>query len=280
MAKAATVSVQAWTSAGVLLERYAYTHGAVKPLPKHVHAEYQFGLSFDCTGNYLYRGARRVIPPGSLSIIHSGEVHAPSDRTHLPQPAHFSMAHLDPTWLRQVATEMAEKPTGDPVFSATVIDPQLNQLFLALQATAHSQASKLEQETALWEWLTYLIAHHADNRVELRPVKPVRAAVKRARDYLHTHYAEDISLEALAAIAGLSRFHFCRVFSKEIGVSPGLYQTQLRVAQARKLLAQGVPITTIIDLTGFYDQSHFGWHFKRQVGTTPGNYVRKRAISS
>lgn len=271
--KTAQVTVQACKSDGILLEKYAYTSGGVKPLPKHTHAEYQFGLSFDCQGKYFYRGAYQAIPPGSLSIIHSGEVHAPSDRTFLPNPAHFAMAHLDPMWLQQAAAEMSRKPASEPFFPAVITAPELNRLFLSLQVD--KPTSKLEQETALWEFLAYLIAQYVSNQSAVTPVKPGHQAVEQARDYLHAHYADDVSLEDVAAIAGLSRFHFCRVFKKTVGITPGAYQTQLRIDQSRKLLAQGFSIATVVEMTGFYDHSHFGWHFKRQVGTTPSHYIRK-----
>ncbi|MGD1853164.1 MAG: helix-turn-helix domain-containing protein [Leptolyngbyaceae cyanobacterium] len=280
-AKAAMVSVHAWEADGILLERYAYTSGTVVPLPKHAHSEYQFGLSLDCQGEYRYRGVRQAIPKGNLSIIHSGEVHAPSDRTFLPAAAHFLMAHLEPQWLRTVEAEMIEKPTSEPFFPATSIAaPRLQRLFLALQTVIDRRASRLEQDTTVWAFLSYLITHHASGRAAVAPVKPVHAAIGRTLDYLHAHYADDVSLQELAAIADLSRFHFCRVFGKTVGLSPSVYQTQLRVAQARKLLAQGLPIAIVATMTGFYDQSHFGWHFKRQVGATPGNYRGQIAISS
>ncbi|MEO0455757.1 MAG: AraC family transcriptional regulator [Cyanobacteria bacterium P01_A01_bin.114] len=278
--EASHVSVQAWQADGVLLEQYAYTAGSVEPLPKHAHVEYQFGLSFDCPGEYFYRGARHAVPLGSLSVIHSGEVHAPSDRTCLPEPAHFCMAHIDPKWLQSAAAEMAEKPVSAPFFSATLeADPELNRLFLALQSVISLPTSKLEQDMALWDFLVYLIEHYAFHRAD-PPVKPAQAAVERARDYLHAYYAEDVSLAKLAAIANLSRFHFCRLFSKAVGVSSSTYQTQLRITEARRLLAQGFSIATVATTTGFYDQSHFSWHFKRQVGTTPGSYLGQTAISS
>lgn len=50
--KAAKISVHAWASDGILLERYAYAGGLVEPLAKHSHEEYQFGLSFNCQGQY------------------------------------------------------------------------------------------------------------------------------------------------------------------------------------------------------------------------------------
>ena len=279
--QAATISVQAWEADGILLERYAYTAGAVTPLPKHTHNEYQLGLSLDCQGEYHYRGAYHAIAKGRLSIIHSGEVHAPSDRTFLPAAAHFLMAHIDPQWLRTVGAEMVEKSTSAPFFPTVgIADPTLKRLFLGLQTVIDHRASQLEQDTALWTFLSYLVAHHASHRLAVPPVKPVHAAIKRAVDYLQAHYADDIALQDLAAIADLSRFHFCRVFGKTVGLSPSVYQTQLRIAEARKLLAQGLPIATVATMTGFYDQSHFGWHFKRQVGTTPGNYVGQTAISS
>lgn len=279
--KPAQISVHAWESDGILLEQYAYTSGSVEPLPKHSHEEYQFGLSFNCQGEYHYRGTSYSIPTGSLSVIHSGEVHAPSDRTFLTTPADFMMMHIKPTWLQTIASEMTEKPVNPPFFStACFTDSKLNHLFLALQAGSDQQVSKLEQDIALWEFLSYLIWHHASNRLSVRPLKPTTKAVTLALDYLHAHYTHNISLETLAAIAGLSRFHFCRVFCKEFGVSPSVYQTQLRIAQAKKLLLQKIPISTIATTIGFYDHSHFGWHFKRQVGVTPKRYVQKIAILS
>ncbi|MEA5505793.1 AraC family transcriptional regulator [Halotia wernerae UHCC 0503] len=279
--KAAEISVHAWESNGILLEQYAYTSGSVEPLPRHSHEEYQFGLSFNCQGEYHYRGAYYSIPPGSLSVIHSGEAHAPSDHTFLTAPAHFAMMHIRPTWLHMIAAEMAEKPANLLFFStACLTDAKLNHLFLALQAVVNQKTSKLEQDVALWDFLSYLIRRYASNSPSVRSLKSPHAAVMLACDYLHAHYASDISLDTLAAIAGLSRFHFCRIFRKEIGVSSSAYQTQLRIAQAKKLLVQGFSITKVAAATGFYDQSHFGWHFKRQIGVTPGAYVSKTAIIS
>lgn len=271
--QAAAVFVEAWEADGILLERYVYTAGAVNPLPKHSHEAYQFGLSANCQGEYWYRGEQHIVPIGSLSVIHSGEIHAPSDRTSLPQPANFNMAHISPAWLLTVAAEMSDQPATAPFFPETIDDLVLNRLFLNLQARVNRRCFQLEKDIALWQFLTYLIAHYDQNRSAIAPTKPIHNAVQRVRDYLHTHYADDISLETLAAIAGLSRFHICRIFKRELGVTPTVYQIQLRIAHAKRLLVRGVEISTVATMTGFYDQSHFGRYFKQLVGTTPGSYA-------
>jgi AraC-like DNA-binding protein len=272
----AEISVQAWESNGILLEQYAYTTGSVEPLPKHCHEEYQFGLSLDCCGEYNYRSARHAIPPGGLSVIHSGEVHAPSDRSSLSAPAHFAMMHIHPKWLQAISEEMMEKSVSLPFFPIVIHDAKLNHLFFTLQTAVH-QESRLEQDVALWEFLSHLLTHYAENSAADRPPKAAHRAVTLILDYLDTHYAEDVSLENLAAITRLSRFHLCRIFRRAVGVSPSAYQTQLRIAHAKRLLLQGLSIKQVAVLTGFYDQSHFGWHFKRQVGVTPGKYMSEMA---
>jgi AraC-like DNA-binding protein len=277
----AEISVHAWTLDDILVEQYAYTFGAVEPLPKHSHEDYQFGLSYNCQGEYHYRGAYHSIPVGSLSVIHSGEVHSPSDRTYLSEPAHFQMVHIRPTCLHTLSAEMAEKPTNLPFFpTAFLTDSTLNHLFLAVQAATEQKKSQLEHDVAVLRFLSYLIQHYDSDSSPVRPLKSARTAVMLAREYLDAHYANDISLKSLAAIAGLSRFHFCRVFRQELGIPPSFYQTQLRIAHAKKLLLQGFSIAMVAEMMGFYDQSHFGWHFKRHVGVTPRRYVLKTAIIS
>ena len=230
----AEISVRAHESDGLLLEQYAYTPGTVEPIPKHSHEDYQFALSFDHQGEYTYRGELHQVPPAQLSIVHSGEVHAPSDRPHLDAPAHFAMAHIHPKWLNAVAAEISERPASDPAFSAVLPkDAHLNRLFLNLSATAEQKSSPLEQETALWNFLSYLIEQHAQDRPSTPTLKSSRTAILRARDYLHSHISNNISLEELSDVAGLSRFHFCRLFRQEVGVSASTYQTQLRCQGAQ-----------------------------------------------
>ena len=87
------------------------------------------------------------------------------------------------------------------------------------------------------------------------------------------HMSRSIRVGEVAAVAGLSPFHFTRVFKKETGLAPYAYLTQIRLDHARSLLTTtSMPIGHIAQLTGFRTQAHFTAIFKRGIGMPPGKY--------
>ncbi len=279
----AQVTVKASQFSGILIEKYSYTSGSIEPLPKHSHHEYQIGLSFNCQGEYFYRGAYHPIPIGNLSIIHSGEIHSPSQRTYLPEPATFLMMHFDPSLLEEIALEIAQKPVSLPFFTEPVLHNHfLRELFQNLSVALETNATKLETDSLIVDFFSSLIAHNT--RLASKSYQTVQPAIPKVRpsvitivcDFLQANYRENISLAELANISGLSRFYLSRLFRREMGLSLSTYQRQIRIDRAKRLLAEGIPITQVASDMGFYDQSHFGWHFKRLVGTTPGNYTKEQ----
>ena len=268
------ITIKAFQLPGILLEKYIYTAGSVEPLPKHSHQEYQLGLSFNCQGEYFYRGAYHPIPIGSLSMIHSGEVHSPSERTYLPQTATFWMMHVEPTLLKDIALEIADN-VKIPFFIEPVLsDRHTIELFQNLCLAIQNDASKLKQDSSILDFLARIITQNRElDRKDYSLEKPAVAIVC---DYLQAHYADNISLNELADLVGMSRFYLSRLFRRQKGITLSAYQTQIKIDRAKKLLSQGMPISQVATATGFYDQSHFGHHFKHLVGTTPGNYRKEQ----
>jgi AraC-like DNA-binding protein len=272
----AKVIVKAWQFGALLLEHYNYTPGFVEPISKHSHNEYQFALCPDWEGEYNYRGAWCKIPRGSLSIIHPGEVHAPSEKTYVPEQANYAMMSLPSDILQAVASEIAEKQVSLPFFAKLVVpDAEICRVYSHLHYLVEQSAPQLEQDSVLFSLLTQLITRHAKDSLTTKPLKSAHLAVTQVKDFIQAYFAENISLEQLTKIAQLSRFHLCRVFSHEIGIAPHSYQMQIRVDYAKRLLNQGKAISEIATMTGFYDQSHFGRHFKRIIGVTPNCYLKQ-----
>jgi AraC-like DNA-binding protein len=94
---------------------------------------------------------------------------------------------------------------------------------------------------------------------------------RRIRDYIDARTNENVTLEAMAELAGLSVFHFARAFRQSFGLPPHSYLLHRRIAHARRLLEQTeLPVSEIALSTGFSDQSHLAKHFRRLTGMAPG----------
>jgi AraC-like DNA-binding protein len=101
-----------------------------------------------------------------------------------------------------------------------------------------------------------------------------RRAVEAAL-WLEAHLAVPVRLEDAAREAGLSPFHFLRVFAKIVGVTPHQYVLRLRLREAARLLAEASRSITDIALdSGFADLSNFVRTFRRAAGVSPREFRR------
>ena len=106
--------------------------------------------------------------------------------------------------------------------------------------------------------------------------EPHLSGLKKAFDTIQAHYAEDLSIAALAKVSDLSPTTFKRSFTQVFGIPPGKLIQQVRLNTARKLLeTTDKLVSDIATECGFYDQSHFTRIFTASRGITPGEYRRK-----
>lgn len=97
--------------------------------------------------------------------------------------------------------------------------------------------------------------------------------LSRVMEYIHTHYTEQMNIDALAAIALQSRFHFIRSFKAMMGVTPYQYILHLRVEQAKlQLQRTSSTVTDISYSLGFSSTSQFYRTFLKSAGMTPEKY--------
>ncbi len=101
--------------------------------------------------------------------------------------------------------------------------------------------------------------------------------VRRCIEYLTEHASENIGLEQLAALVGLSPFHFARAFKYSTGVPPHRYQLQVRIEKAKLLLEMTeAPVTEIAFDVGYESSQALARLFRREIGVSPSNYRRQR----
>ncbi|MEJ2871628.1 AraC family transcriptional regulator [Actinomycetospora sp. OC33-EN08] len=102
--------------------------------------------------------------------------------------------------------------------------------------------------------------------------------LRRARDRIDREYAEPLDLDALAATAGLSKYHFLRCFSRTYGRTPAAYLTERRVERAQDLLrATNLTVTEVCWLVGYASLGSFSTRFRRLVGVSPSEYQARWA---
>lgn len=124
------------------------------------------------------------------------------------------------------------------------------------------------------------VLHSLARRFENSPSKKIKTAPKlhpimlsRVLEAIHELPSEGLSVEQLAQIAGLSPFHFSRLFQNSTGRTPYRYYDELRFQRACELLANGsAPITAIGHQLGFASASQFSRAFSRQAGCSPRTY--------
>lgn len=100
--------------------------------------------------------------------------------------------------------------------------------------------------------------------------------VASAAEHLHLHYPEPFALQILADLTHVSHSQVSRDFMAVFGVSPGDYLSQIRMREARRLLAGETSISEIASACGYADQQSFTRRFRAEAGVSPGAYRKAR----
>ncbi|MCE1254453.1 MAG: AraC family transcriptional regulator [Anaerolineae bacterium] len=238
---------------------------------RHSHEQFALGMIEAGALEFNYRGETLIAPTGTVNLCLPGEVH----NGHAVENSWtYRMFYFDPVLLQQMACMMAEKQVPLPFIKNGVLnDPYLAALVQQFHRLLKSgPTAALEREHYFDRILSRLISRHAYQPAQFSPPGDEHNAVLLIRNYIDNHYNSDINSDDLSRETNLSRFHLNRVFSQATGIPPYAYLRQVRIRQAKKLLAQGESIANTAALTGFTDQSHLNRWFKRLCGFTPGEY--------
>jgi AraC family transcriptional regulator len=227
-----------------------------------------FSISYVRRGSFGYRGAGGAseLVAGSILIGRPGDEYVCTHEHHAGGDECLSF-QLAPDLVAALGAS-AWRSGGVPPIPALVVLGELAQA----AAAGRSDIGLDEAGLLLARRFAALLAGPSVRA----PVggRDRRRAVEAAL-WLDAHAHEPISLETAARRAGLSVFHFLRIFMRTLGVTPHQYLLRCRLRRAARHLAEEHrPITEIAYDTGFADLSNFVRTFHRAAGVSPRRFRR------
>lgn len=244
---------------------------------KHVHEGYAIGVITQGAQRFYHAGCYHLSGQGSLVLLNA-------DSMHTGESAHaagwrYRAIYPTPEWIARVFADLPALGACAPYFRQPVIESVvLQQQLLMIFAYADRHATQLVLESLLLNFFIQLIGQCGRVRFTLAN-DSTGCHLNRVRDYLDEYAHLNLSLDCLAAIAGVNKYILIRQFKAKWGLAPHQYQIQRRVQKAKALLGQGAFVADVALDCGFYDQSHLAGHFKKALGTTPNQYRQGMRLS-
>jgi AraC family transcriptional regulator len=223
-----------------------------------IHLILRGALEENC-GRTTHRCTPSTVIFQPADLIHANHFLAPGVLT-------FSI-ELDNRWLGRLR-EVSPVREGLLVSHGGELAGVAVRLYQAAQET--DAAAALVMEGLVLE----LLGEIARREVAVVEPRPPRW-LEQTRELLHARFAESLTLEEIAAAAGVHPVHLASTFRRHYGCPVGDYVRRLRTDYAaRELVRSATPLVEIALEAGFSDQSHFTRAFKRLTGVTPAEYRR------
>ncbi len=263
-ARLASANVRRWAGTESMMEQPRLTHHYVV---MHLGGPKRVRRTGD--GGTVVQDA----PLGALTIVPAGSEY----RWHTQGPIDFAHVYIDPRRLSRTAADVFDRDPARFSLASEIgtEDRLLAATYEALLAGAGETDYPMYLETVFEFLLVRLVVAHGNlHSVRVRaPYALAPTRLRAVRDYVEANFAQEVTLDDLARVAGLSRFHFNRAFRRAVGVPPYVYVTNRRIAEAKRRLRDAdTPIGGVATACGYRSGAQFASAFRRLVGVAPSDY--------
>lgn len=227
---------------------------------------------------------------GDLIVINSNELH---QGFCVNDCAEYYCIIFDMQLLQSRRTDACEAKYIDPITHNCILfrnkvenDPEIGRYIRRFIAEYDSReiGYEIAVKATIYEMILYLLRH--DVKQTLTPVR-YDARVKnlkrfnRVLEYIESHYSEEITIDRLSDIAGVSRYYFCRLFKLMTGSTLSEYLNALRLSRAETLLKSGqMNVTEAAIYCGFNNLNYFSRLFRRYRKMPPSSVAKGRAAGT
>lgn len=234
------------------------------PAHWHEHIELLYVLNGELS--IFVQGKLILAKAGDLVVINPGEIHAIPEK-----PKDTVYECLIPHKL--LCTRMS-LPMEELTIDNLVRDEKYGAAFRQITGELRLQPDfyKLSVQLNLLSLLIGLFRDHAvQTESDRHPsVSPKEQTIKKAIEYIHEHYTEDISTDTICSYLGFDKSYLCNIFRAGTGSTLLDYLNMTRCEHARELLLSGTAsVAECASISGFHHQSYFTKTYKRYIGELP-----------
>jgi AraC family transcriptional regulator len=216
---------------------------------------------------------RQQMIPGNVCITPVHHLHAIRWQSEME----VLMMTLEPSFVMKALQESVNPDRVELIMHRGQSDPLIREILLALKVEleAGCPSGRLYGEAMGTALAVHLLKTYTTSKLtsfQSEDGLPERK-LTQVLEYIQTHLDRDIRLAVLAALTGISQYHFCRLFKRSLGVTPYQYVLQQRIERSKQLLKQkNLAIADIALMCGFKSQSHLTTLFRKHTGITPKNF--------
>jgi AraC-like DNA-binding protein len=242
---------------------------------KHAHEEYSLGVTLQGRQDFFCQNSFHQSASGNVLIFNPEDVH--DGHSGGEQALKYKMLYIHPDEFRPLFRSLGYQQSSILRLSQPMADnPILRHQILRLSSTIQqANYSKIEFESGLFQIAQSLVAMSGNLDLGTQNSKRIDQLLLRARDYILASLEHNISIDDIANVANMSKFHFIRQFRQQFGITPHQYVLSCRVNLARRIIESGKSLNQAAFEAGFADDSHLSRHFKRIYGLTPKRFQKQ-----
>lgn len=251
------------------LEAYHF-QGIMQKFPNHFHEYYVIGFIEEGQRVLFCKNKEYTIEPGDLLLFNPRDNHLCEQIDG--KTLDYRCINIQPEIMSKTVFEITGKEYLPYFIPQVVFHSELVSVLRKLHQVMMEKEKDFRKEEIFFFLLEQLIEEYTEHDMPTKNAEQSTEA-KAICEFLENHYMENITLDDLCKLTGLSKYYLLRSFTKQKGISPYSYLETIRIDNAKKMLEQGILPLDVALQTGFTDQSHFSNFFKKFIGLTPKQYM-------
>lgn len=264
---------------------YSYDKAIPPELRMHLHNYYEFLLFLGGNARYIVENSIYQIEPGDLLITRPDEIHTISFNTEAIYERNF--IQITPDYFEGIGYDLLylinQRPAGklNRISADVVKSYGLDEYFAMVEHYVINRVP--ESDTMIKTYIIQMIAkinsalrEHGGEFIE---TLPSNSRITDIKNYIDTHYNEEITLDFLCKRFYMSKYYLCRTFKGYTGLPVREYINTRRITVAKQMIFEGHNLTNVCYECGFKDYSVFYKAFKKFTDKSPRAFFKEHQPS-